>query len=256
MYKYFLLITYTTDNKLWWLKDPERYMLDVIPLDERVERIVVNMLFQKPRITFDEILEEIYTNFQNSLTPASNIKEILDIYGEKIEGGYWRLRETVRNELTSHDSYIDKISKLGSKLGYSVHSDISEWRKDEESIPLNGVIDLKRILEIDCIWYKERNIEAIFEVENSTAVSEAIIRGSNLVLSNIRRFIIIPDSRISFLKKRLKEPMLKANVSKYGWNFLTYSYLDKNYDRIKDLEDLITEITDISRESYVQTTLF
>ena len=82
-----------------------------------------------------------------------------------------------------------------------------------------------------------------------------IIRGSNLTLPDVKRVIIIPDERKSFLIKRLQEPMLKINTLKYGWSFLTYSYLDKKYDSIKKIDDLVTDIIKFKKEKTVQITL-
>ena len=46
------------DGKGWWLKNPSEFYLHVIPLNERVEKSVVQILRRKGRIDFDDVLQD------------------------------------------------------------------------------------------------------------------------------------------------------------------------------------------------------
>ena len=42
------------------------------------------------------------------------------------------------------------------------------------------VTNLDRVKQIDVIWLDESRVKYEFEVENTTAITEAIVRGSNI----------------------------------------------------------------------------
>jgi hypothetical protein len=67
-----------------------------------------------------------------------------------------------------------------------------------------------------------------FEVESTTGISEAIIRGSNIPEQlNPKRFIIIPEARERFLFRKLQEPILAETIKNTRWNFIRFSDLEK-----------------------------
>ena len=75
----------------------------------------------------------------------------------------------------------------------------------------------------------------MFEVENTTGVSDAIIRGSNLI-GRVKRFLIIPKERESFLHKRLQEPLIQQSLQKDMWNFIRYNDLEDLFEKYKKKE--------------------
>lgn len=57
------------DNK-WWFKDVSVVpYIERVPLDERVEKVTINVLNRKIKASFDDVLREIFTRFPNALTP-------------------------------------------------------------------------------------------------------------------------------------------------------------------------------------------
>jgi len=53
----------------WWLKNPEDMLFKQVPLSDRVEKVVIDMLRGNIKVTFDEILQKLFITFPNGLTP-------------------------------------------------------------------------------------------------------------------------------------------------------------------------------------------
>ncbi|MCJ7425199.1 hypothetical protein MUP01_13165 [Candidatus Bathyarchaeota archaeon] len=119
---------------------------------------------------------------------------------------------------------------------------------------------IDRIREIDAVWLKNNEIFYEFEVENSTGISDAIIRGSNIPSTNVKRFIVIPEERKNLLMMKVAEPILKENIESYKWNFIFYdafiSFYKKNSHR-KSVEAIeIDKLANLStRKTHEQQTL-
>jgi Tfp pilus assembly protein PilP len=195
-----------TIGQKWWLKGA--FFLDRVPVSERVETVTVNLLNREYQVTFDEVLKEVYMNFTNALTPdTESVKEALEEYAEKTKDGKWRLKPDIKQRETQHNSMIEKIAIIGKKAGFKVHADLTEWRgRIELDLPLDK---LERIKEIDAIWYNETEITHEFEVENTTGITDAVVRGSNIPSLKTKRYIVIPEERQEFFLKKISEPMLK-----------------------------------------------
>jgi len=224
-------------GKKWWLAHPEELRINVVSLHERVEKAVVNLLRRTDRVTFDEVEQEIFRNFPNALTPeAYTIAEVLGEYGRKLPGGYWALKPAVKAAEDKHQEYVNKLVFVGKALGFDVWSPDSHpstrkllLKKLSLSVPARN---LERIKEIDVLWIKRERIDALFEVENTTSLSEAIIRASNIPYSN-RRFVVLPDERSEFLKRRLHEPLLAERIKKDNWQVIYYSAVRRLYRKLE-----------------------
>jgi hypothetical protein len=109
-------------GKLWWLKGVN--FLDRVPLSERVEKAIINVLNRKYIASFDEVLEEIFIAFPNSLTPdTQSIGKILENYAEKTKDGKWRLRPNIRIREQEHDQMVESLAIIGERAGFDVHAD-------------------------------------------------------------------------------------------------------------------------------------
>ena len=227
-----------TIARLWWFKDPSSIpFLERVPLSERVEKAIINVLNKGFLITFDDILQEIFVRFPNSLTPnTSDIDNVLKEYAEKVSGGRWRLKPIVKDRENEHDKIIELICQLGEKAGFDVFGDTAERRK---TLGFDMSEDkLARVQKIDALWYKDEVIQYEFEVENSTGITEAIVRGSNIEYP-VKRIIIIPEERDNLLARKLKEPALAEKIKNDNWIFIHYndfySYCGK-YKRKKSID--------------------
>ena len=94
-------------------------------------------------------------------------------------------------------------------------------------------MNLDRIRQIDVIWHNEGRVKFEFEVENTTAITEAIVRGSNIPHESLKRLIVIPEEREGLLFRKMKEPMLNENIIKNNWKFLFYSDVKNFFEKTK-----------------------
>ena len=201
-----------------------------MPLADRVERVVIQALKHRVVVTFEEILQELFLKFPNALTPSpKRVREILDEYAEQT-AGKWRLKAVVRKREDEHMRVLKDLVSLGRRIGYDVwagHLD-AELRKvvvPRLKMPV-AAARLKRIKEIDVIWLRKDKPIAILEVEHTTGIAEAVIRGSH-VGDHVERYMVLPDERKRFLERRLEEPILRENVEKYGWQFIFFDILEE-----------------------------
>lgn len=233
-------------GKKWWFKDPKSIpYLEFVPLGDRIETAILNVLHRKVKVSFDDILQEIFIKFPNALTPdTQSIRENLSEYANKTSDGKWIVKPIVRSIETQHSEMIYYLGVLGKKADFDVwigqkeqgHT-YKERKLSELCTRMDPVFrfipsqNMDRVKQIDVIWYKEDRINYEFEVENTTAITEAIVRGSHIPNEIVKRFIVIPEERETLLYKKVKEPILKENVEKNKWKFITY----------KDLQGLFTE---------------
>jgi 16S rRNA G966 N2-methylase RsmD len=208
-------------GKKWWLK--QGLFLDRASLSERVEGTIIDVLNRRIVVSFDDILEHIFTRFQNALTPdTQSIKAILEEYAEKTDGK-WQLKKEMRVRQTQHNQIIQMLVDLGKKASFEVYADLPEWR-GKLDLPLSKE-KIDRIREIDALWLKDGEVVYEFEVENTTGISDAIIRGSNIPSTEVKRFIIIPEERLPLLLMKIAEPIIKESLEQYKWNFIFYDTL-------------------------------
>lgn len=221
-----------TIGKKWWLK--EKLFLESASLSERVEAAIIGVLNKRVVASFDDILEEIFTRFQNALTPdTQSIKSTLEEYAEKTDGK-WQLKKEMRVRQSQHNQIVGWLVDIGKKVGFDVYADLPEYRGKRFDLPLSKD-KIDRIREIDALWLKNNEVVYEFEVENSTGISDAIIRGSNLPSTSIKRYIVIPEERKNLLMMKIAEPILKENIEHFNWNFIFYdaflSFYEKNSKR-------------------------
>lgn len=190
--KEFVLVDVTNEKgkvigKKWWLK--EKLFLDRASISERVEDSIIAVLNRRIVVSFDDILEEIFTTFQNSLTPdTQSIKDILEEYAEKTDGK-WQLKKEMRVRQTQHNLIIQMLVDVGKKIGFEVYAaHLPEYRGMTFDLPLSKE-KIDRIREIDALWLKNNEVVYEFEVENSTGISDAIIRGSNIPSRDVNTII-------------------------------------------------------------------
>jgi hypothetical protein len=142
-------------GKKWWLK--EKLFLDRASLSERVEAIVIAILNRRVVVSFDDILEDIFTKFQNALTPdTQSIKAILEEYAEKTDGK-WQLKKEMRVRQNQHNLIIEWLANLGERIGFEVYADIPQRRGTKLDLPLSKDT-MDRIRRIDVLWLKKNKI--------------------------------------------------------------------------------------------------
>jgi len=251
-----------TEGAGWWFKDPSKYLLHIVPLQDRVEVAVLQALKKKPLATFDDILQEIFINLKNALTPnPTSVRAVLEEYADQTNGK-WRLRDVVKVHEKAHDKMLVTLAKLGKLLGFKIWLGAKEQKGTYEGKPIAEYSDFKElsslevqldklgyIQQIDILWIKDGKIKWAFEVEYTTAVTEAFNRCSNIPESHgTRRVIVIPKEREKLLYKKLNSELLKDRAEKEGWQCIFFGDIEELFNKIDKRESLdITAIESILR---------
>ena len=242
----------------WWFKKPEKYLLDIIPLEDRVEQVVIQTLRRKYKASFDDILQEIFVTFKNALTPEpTKVRTILEEYANKTKDGLWRLLPQVETRVREHSLMIGYLAEIGRLLGYKVFIGLREQNDIYNNEPLSKLCDkftlhvskenLEHIQMIDVLWIKkDGEIENAFDVEYTTGITEALTRGSYIPTKETKRFIVIPEEREKILYKKINAPLFKDRLENYGWKFIFFKNLKEFYEfskrkkgiSIKDFEKI------------------
>ncbi|MEW6295498.1 MAG: DNA methyltransferase [Candidatus Diapherotrites archaeon] len=235
-----------TIGKKWWLKGADISHFSQPTLSDRVERKIVEVLEHNIKVSFDEILQAIFIEFPNALTPETEkIKDVLKEYAVTSDGK-WKLRPEIRLNLTesAHSKMIYMLALLGEKAGFDVWVGQKEQSQEYNKTKLNSLVTIKkpvwrfvntfnwdRVNQIDVVWHDRGRIAFEFEVENTTAITEAISRGSNIPPNNLRRVIVIPKERENLLYRKMKDPMINENIVKQDWRFIFYQDLENFFNK-------------------------
>ena len=222
-----------------------------IPLSDRVERAIISVLDKKIVASFDDILQSIFIEFPNASTPETqDIRRILSEYATETTDGKWRLKlqASLANRQSEHSKMIYLLADLGKKAGFDIWIGTREQGDSYNGILLKNLasdIDVfknappdvsiqDRIKQIDMLWFSDGCIQYEFEVEYTTGISEAIIRGSNIPDDTIkRRFILVPKERERFLFRKIQEHLLKETLKKTKWDFIRFEDLEEMNNTIK-----------------------
>jgi DNA modification methylase len=240
----------------WWIKGWEISHFSRPSLTDRVEKVVVNVLQSRIKVSFDDILQAIFMEFPNALTPdTQNLKSIIEEYSRAAKDGNWILKADVKKRESQHAEMIYYLAKIGAKARFDVWVGQREQGDAFSNEKLSSLVTDKspvwryitgepdRVKQIDVLWHDRGKINYQFEVENTTAITEAIARGSNIESSRFtKRLIVIPEERQAFLFRKMQEPLLKESVIANNWKFIFYKDVTEFYknninkDRI-DLEN-------------------
>jgi 16S rRNA G966 N2-methylase RsmD/DNA-directed RNA polymerase subunit RPC12/RpoP len=236
-------------GQLWWFADKTfATRLQAVPLSERVEETVFRCLHDKGRVTFTEVWDMVAREFPNSLTSDStSISEALDLYGRKVSGGAWMLREEVRVRLSSHSELIALLAQIGRARGYDIW--IGKREQPERAgglapnvqlkelvtmkpTALSGVTNLPTVLNMDLLWLNGAQVMRAFEVECTTTMTSGLQRGSNLP-ANIPKTMVIPEERERDYERKMKSPLFSEHFANDNWNLLFFDAFRQAYSRSK-----------------------
>jgi len=247
-------------GELWWFNDPVFVArLNDVPLSERVEEKVFRCLNERGRVTFTQVWDEVSREFPNSLTSdTTSIKQALEIYGRKVARGYWMLKEDVKVNITRHAEIIALLALIGKKRGFDIwigkreQSDTPQVQGHEKGkegslVPvgklsdfvttnpkkLDGVKNIKTVLNMDILWIKGQTIVMAFEVEATTTMTSALLRGSNLPEST-PKVMVFPEQRIGNFERKMQSPLFRDHFEKESWSCLYFDVLRNEFHKHKE----------------------
>lgn len=246
-------------GKAWWFKDINIvYRLEQIPLTERIEATVIRELRSNYAVSFTDVLSKVYVEFPNALTPdTTDVKDILEEYAEKTSEGLWRFKPIEVERKSHHSEMIYYLAQIGKRLGYEVHvgkkeqsetymmKELKSYNTQEELI-LDGLSSdqISKAELIDVIWYKENRIELAFEVENTTMLTEAILRASHIPYI-FKKFMVLPIDRNKLLHRRMKSPLFDKIFCDQQWKILYYEDLIRLHSQKKIAEEELEKASGI-----------
>lgn len=229
-------------GSIWWFNEPTKYInYPDIPLSDRVDEAVLSILRRRISVRLDDIIAELFKMYPNGLTPdPRRISATLEKYAFQ-SSGKWKLKDSVSVEVTKHTEIIGQLCKMAKKIGYASFVGrreqpeyLSNGQQLRDIADINELgflsdqydrIKLDRISMIDCIFVCNNSIEVIFEVENSTNFSSAIIRASN-TNNSIPKLMVIPDSRETELLT-FSDPLFRESFEAGNWRYITYTTIGR-----------------------------
>jgi 16S rRNA G966 N2-methylase RsmD len=244
-------------GKIWWLREPSKYIKYDIPLSERVEETVYRELLSKGKVTFTQVWDAISTKFPNSLTSdSSKIMDALVQYGRKVAGGFWMLKPDYFARQSQHNEVLALLAEVGKSLGFKI------WiGKKEQSEYADGLAGNKKLSEyvnanldsltnaenkktiqgIDLLWVKGNKIVSSFEIEFSTSMTSGLVRGSNID-SKVFKYLVIPEEREEQFKRKQKSPMFAERFEEDNWNLLFFDSIRHLYKKLKSKQITLDSI--------------
>jgi len=261
-------------GKLWWFADKTfAARLQAVPLTERVEETVYRCLHERGRVTFTEVWDTVAREFPNSLTSDStSITEALEIYGRKVSGGSWMLKEEIRLSLTRHSELIVLLAKIGEARGHKIWIGQREQRETVSGLveeiklrdlvtakpaalnSLNGVKNLRPVLDMDLLWLDGNDVVRAFEVECTTTMTSGLQRGSNLP-PGVPKTMVIPEEREKDFERKMKSPLFSEYFEKDNWTLAYFNALREAFTKTKantNLESLFNIKKSVSGVGYKQ----
>lgn len=229
-------------GSIWWFNNPAKYInYPDIPLSDRVDEAVLSILRRQLSVKLDDVIAELFRMYPNGLTPdPRKINDTLAKYAFQ-SAGKWKLKDSVNVEVSRHSEVIHKLCKIGQRMGFSVFVGkreqpemISKGQKLRDVCDVINLDQLKdeygsaridRISMIDCLYLLDNHIQLIFEVENSTNFSSAIIRASNTAIA-IPKYMIVPDERVDELIC-FSDPLFREAFKENNWRYITYTDISR-----------------------------
>ena len=192
---------------VWLARNMETSLL---PLCERVERAVRDVLRERVRVGDKELHDAVLAQFTGLLTPEIELVEICArAYADWVEGE-WRWCEDDVSAQLSHAR--TQTAQLGARLGYQVVEDAAPfeliWRA-EKIIPgsASGAIREERFYE-DMYAFVFR---ARVDFQDLAALRALPLHG----------LLVIPETQVELTRERLRrDPRGLKKLERAGWEFL------------------------------------
>jgi hypothetical protein len=195
------------------------------------------------------VWDTVAREFPNSLTSDStSIREALELYGRKVTGGAWMLRDEIRLRLTNHSELIALLAQIGRARGYDIWIGrreqperagglapnvlLRELMTVKRPDALTGVKNLSTVLDMDLLWLKGKQVAQAFDVESTTTMTSGLQRGSNLP-PNIPKTMVIPEERERDHQRKMQSPLFSEHFAKDNWNLLFFDAFRETFSKNK-----------------------
>jgi hypothetical protein len=177
----------------------------------------------------------------------------LKIYARPVHGGYWMIKPEIQQRINEHSEMISIIAHIGKKQGY----DIWIGKREQHERPGGIIKDVHTLAElmtlkslkvkngknqsvlenIDILWIKNEIVISIFEVESTTTMTSALMRGSNLEHA-VDKYMILPEEREHQFNNKYKSPLFKDHFENENWKLIYFDKLRNSYINEKNKLDI------------------
>jgi hypothetical protein len=150
---------------------------------------------------------------------------------------------------------IATLALIGKKQGYDIwvgkkeqqqkdNSLISQGKRLSEYMTLKHLkvdnAENKEVVEnIDLLWIRDRQIMAIFEIESTTSMMSALMRGSN-VDNAVDKFMILPEERETQFSNKMTSPLFREHFENENWKVIFFDALRAAYTKEKTDLDIFS----------------
>lgn len=249
------------EGKAWWFRDPSSIPhLETVPLSERVEQTVLRKLQERGRVTFTDMWKAISEEFPNALTTDStSIKDALEAYARQVGRGEWMLKPEYNQDKIRrlHTRMIAILAEVGKARGYDVwigrreqgdplaeafpgrEGELRQYVSRASLHELDNASNIEEVENIDVLWLQGTLVEAVFEVEATTSMTEALKRGSNAD-PRVPKYLVIPEEREDQLLRKLRSPLFGERFENDSWKCLFSETLDRAFQRQRGRIDITT----------------
>jgi len=173
--------------------------------------------------------------------------DALKIYARQVAGGYWLLKPEIQQRINQHSEILAILTMIGKSQGYDIWIGKREQLEKDSGLAAQGktlaeymtvkylnvenATNLDVVENIDLIWIENKKIKTIFEVESTTSMTSALLRGSNIDKS-IDKFMVLPEEREEQFKRKMTSPLFKEHFENENWRLIYFDVLRNAY--IKD----------------------
>ena len=253
------------EGKAWWFKDPSSIpRLKSVPLSERVEQTVLRKLQERGRVTFTDMWKAISDEFPNALTTdATSIREALEAYARPVGRGEWILIPEYNQDKIQrmHTRMLVILAEIGKACGHDIwigrreqsdslaqgfpgrEGELRQYMSRSSLRELKDAKNIEDVENVDILWLQGNRAEAIFEVEATTSMTEALKRGSNLDPA-VKKYLVIPQKREEQLLHKLRSPLFGERFMQDSWKCIFFEALDSAFQKSKgkvDISQLISK---------------
>lgn len=211
-------------------------ILNLKPLSEDIVKLIVSKLSDVPSVSTKEI-NVLAVEEQKHVFPSQK-----ETKSEPIED--------IVKDSSEHTVMQYYLIKIGNILGFTVCIDYHDKNKECKGekfsditekfpeIPFYDPLTLKIMKSIDVIWFDGPTPMAAFEVENTTNITNGLLKLSDLLTlaktMTIISLIIAPDDKYNMFKSKINRPTFKVNKMPEKIFYLPYTKLKGIYENFME----------------------
>ncbi len=198
---------------LWLRRSPQR---GVLPLADRVEEAVREILSRAGELSAGELDEAVLQRFPGLLAPEIELVELCAGSIAQVRNGRWAWQEQDFGDELS--DALDAASRLGEALGFTVRPGegiVALAWQDEKVIPASsgGTVRELRVREDSHLIVTAERLDARLLLRSAA--------------SPLKGMVILPERRIDLTREKLRRsPPLARALREAGWEFLRLPFIE------------------------------